>query len=173
MNNVYLIPHDDATYEACIAPVAPTESAVFLTTEGEYPVECYYRRLDMNGSSVYESYVCANRDELLAGLNYNGKAFHAIRALWDFDSVKAEYHDAWTIFNAGYYADMKIISEEWEAMRKESEGQHIGMPTVKELIAILTKLPQDYQVTCCGTDGYIHLFPGCNYITIDCEQYLT
>ena len=66
---------------------------------------------------------------------------------------------------------MKIIREEWEAMGIVSEGQYIGIPTVKELIAILTKLPQDYKVTCCGTVGYIHLLPE-NYVTIDCEQYL-
>ena len=35
-----------------------------------------------------------------------------------------------------------------------AEGYAVGTPTVKELIAILSKLPQDYAVTCCGSNAY-------------------
>ena len=37
-------------------------------------------------------------------------------------------------------------------------GYPIGVPTVKELIAILSKLPEDYRVYCCGAENY--LWPG-------------
>ena len=99
-NNVYLIPHEDATYEACISPIAPSQNAVFLTGEGKYPVNCYYSRLDANGSAVYEMYRCSHRNELVDSLNYSGQAFHTIRFLWEFDSHRAVRHEAWAIFNA-------------------------------------------------------------------------
>ena len=55
-----------------------------------------------------------------------------------------------------------------------NEGYPIGLPTVKELIAILSQLPQDYKVTCCGANNYLYLFEEDNekYITIDNEWYL-
>lgn len=53
-------------------------------------------------------------------------------------------------------------------------GYPIGLPTVKELIAILSQLPQDHKVTCCGAENYLYLFEEGNekYITIDNEWYL-
>ena len=39
-----------------------------------------------------------------------------------------------------------------------NEGYPIGQPTVKELIAILSQLPEDYRVTCCGAENYLYLF---------------
>ena len=55
-----------------------------------------------------------------------------------------------------------------------NEGYPIGLPTVKELVAILRQLPQDYKVTCCGANNYLYLFEEDNekYITIDNEWYL-
>ena len=52
------------------------------------------------------------------------------------------------------------------------EGHPIGMPTVKELIAILSKFPEDYRVTCCGAENFLHLFAEKKYITIDHERSL-
>ena len=53
-----------------------------------------------------------------------------------------------------------------------AEGYAVGTPTVKELIAILSKLPQDYRVTCCGGENYLYLFAKDKYITIDNERWL-
>lgn len=53
-----------------------------------------------------------------------------------------------------------------------AEGYAVGTPTVKELIAILSKLPQDYVVTCCGSNAYLYLMEDTKSITIDCEGYL-
>ena len=111
MDHVYLIPHADGTYEACIQPSAPCESAVRLTAEREYPVTCIYRRLDLNGSAVYESYTCTNRAELLHGLNCDGEALHTILQLWDFEAGKAKIHEAWRVFNAATDAFMKLLME--------------------------------------------------------------
>lgn len=276
MNNVYLVPHEDGTYEACIAPVAPSENAVMLTAEGEYPVECYYRRFDLNGDEIIEMYTCSNREELIHGLNSDGKACHTIRGLWDFDSYKAKFHDAWLVFNAatdkvmkalelewdaiylcdslrcvmcyplpyewfagdateimieyvrehGYHLEFKedddmicvtvldsengivannaeeliakarlwnyelLVSEEAEGERRkkimedaevldeleemlsERTGYPLGNLTVKELIAVLSKMPEDYRVTCCGAENYLYLFAKDKYITIDNERWL-
>ena len=51
-------------------------------------------------------------------------------------------------------------------------GYHIGYPTVKEFIEILSKLPEDFRIACCGEDNYIYLFPKDGHITIDNESYL-
>ena len=53
-----------------------------------------------------------------------------------------------------------------------NEGTLIGTPTVKDLIALLSKLPQDYSVTCCGAEAYLYLMEDSQTITIDCESYL-
>lgn len=57
-------------------------------------------------------------------------------------------------------------------VENNTEGTPIGTPTVKELIAILSKLPQDYTVTCCGAEAYLYLMEDSQTITIDCESYL-
>ena len=112
MNNVYLIPHNDGTYEACIDSVAPTDEAVALTREGKYPVLYCYCRLDSNGSSIYEATECTNRDELMDALNFSGRAWHTVRWLWDFDSYEAEYHPVWAIFNAATDAALEVCARE-------------------------------------------------------------
>lgn len=111
MNYVYLIPHADGTYEARIQPSSPCESAVVLTPERKYPVECVYCRLDLNGSSVYERYTCATREELLVGLNCDGEALHTIMCLWDFRAKSNQPHDAWTVFNAATDKVMEILAQ--------------------------------------------------------------
>lgn len=111
MNYVYLIPHDDGTYEARIQPSAPCGSAVKLTAEREYPVDYVYRRLDINGSPVYEGCTCFSREELLHGLNCDGEALHTIWSLWDFRAQKAHIHEAWTVFNAAAAKVMELLME--------------------------------------------------------------
>lgn len=51
-------------------------------------------------------------------------------------------------------------------------GRPLGTPTVKELIAVLSKMPEDYLVTCCGTDSFLYLFPQNKAITIDCAKFI-
>ena len=63
---------------------------------------------------------------------------------------------------------MSRISDRMDCL----EGHPIGMPTVKEWIAILSKFPEDYRVTCCGAENYLHLFSDKKYLTIDNERCL-
>ena len=67
--------------------------------------------------------------------------------------------------------DAKIIDDLMARLCGRT-GVPIGCPTVKELIAILSKLPEDYRVTCCGAENFLYLFRKENYVTIDCESYL-
>ena len=68
-------------------------------------------------------------------------------------------------------ADAKTISDLQDRVESR-KGYCIGTPTVKELIAILSRLPEDYHVTCCGADNYLYLFNKDKAITIDCEDNL-
>lgn len=274
MNNVYLVPRDDGTYEAFVAPVAPSENAALLVAEGDYPVECYYYRKDMNGDSILESSEYCNQHALIVGLNSHGLAFHTIRSLWDFDSydgvpaeigniydaarrrvseiiaqeaeeidlyfalrgvilgdssgefankaermivryvrersLRVEYKDVFDVMCVeGEYPDHTIVADgieeliskvrlwnyelllaeededgrkkimedtaildELEEMLSDRTGYPLGNLTVKELIAVLSKMPEDYCVTCCGAENYLYLFTKDKYITIDNERWL-
>lgn len=274
MNNIYLVPNDDGTYEAFAAPVAPTENAALLVAEGEYPVECYYYRQDMNGDSILESSEYCNQNALIWGLNSHGLAFHTIRSLWDFDSYNGVTVEIGNIYDAARRKVSEIIAQEaeeidlyfalrgvilgdssgefankaermivqyvrergfrveyknevdvvcvegessdhtivadgieeliskvrlWnyellvaeedeegrkkimedaaildelEEMLSDRTGYPLGNLTVKELIAVLSKMPEDYRVTCCGAENYLYLFTKDKYITIDNERWL-
>ena len=105
----------------------------------------------------------------------NEPAAHCIEELidrvchWNYeflldDTVAGEWRES-------INRDAAVISEIQERMGAR-DGYCIGTPTVKELIAILSKLPQDYRVTCCGGQNYLYRFEEGKYITIDCERYL-
>ena len=36
----------------------------------------------------------------------------------------------------------------------------------------ISKMPEDYRVTCCGAENYLYLFAKDKYITIDNERWL-
>lgn len=80
------------------------------------------------------------------------------------DKVSGEWRKE-VLRDAGIIAS---IQDRWDIR----EGYCIGTPTVKELIAILSKLPQDYKVTCCGGENYLYRFEEGKYITIDNERSL-
>lgn len=67
--------------------------------------------------------------------------------------------------------DAGIIAELQESLFFV-RGHYIGTPTVKELITILSVLPQDYKVTCCGGENYLYRFDKKKYITFDHEDFL-
>lgn len=88
-------------------------------------------------------------------------------------------------WNYEFLLDDTITGEWYETVRRDSDvivnilenfgeqrGYYIGQPTVKEMIDILSKLPQDYRVTCCGGENYLYRFEEGKYITIDHESFL-
>ena len=93
-----------------------------------------------------------------------------------------ELLDRVSTWNYEFIQDSEVVGAQREQVLKDMEmiddllgcsreGIPIGYPTVKELIAILSKLPQDYKVTCCGAENYLYLCANDKYITIDCEHY--
>ena len=94
-----------------------------------------------------------------------------------------ELLDRINAWNYEFIQDSEVTGEQREQVLKDMEmidellgdarhGLPIGTPTVKELIAILSKYPEDYRVTCCGAANYLYLFTKDKYITIDNEWYL-
>lgn len=86
-------------------------------------------------------------------------------------------------WNYEFLQDSEVVGSYREQILKDAEildrlmdGRHIGhplgYPTVKELIAALSNLPEDYRVTCCGAECFVHLFAQDKYITIDSEHHL-
>jgi hypothetical protein len=96
-----------------------------------------------------------------------------------------ELIDRINTWNCEFLQDDEVTGEYREQFVKDSEmldsifdkmdtrnGYPIGVPTVKELIAILSKLPEDYRVYCCGGENYLYLWSNNKNITIDCERCL-
>ena len=86
-------------------------------------------------------------------------------------------------WNYEFLQDSEVVGSHREQILKDAEildrlmdgchiGQPLGYPTVKELIAALSNLPEDYRVTCCGAECFVHLFAQDKYITIDSEHHL-
>ena len=125
MNNIYLVPNDDGTYEAFAAPVAPAENAALLVAEGEYPVECYYYRQDMNGDSILELSEYCNQHALIWGLNSHGLAFHTIRSLWDFDSHDGVTTEIGNIYDAARRKVTISKTDLAQSARKEHLNEHL------------------------------------------------
>lgn len=95
-----------------------------------------------------------------------------------------ELLDRVTIWNYELILDSEVVGAQREQILKDAEdlerliesvhlGYPLGTPTVKELIDALSSLPEDYRVTCCGAECFVHLFAQDKYITIDNEHYLT
>lgn len=96
-----------------------------------------------------------------------------------------ELLDRVSTWNCEFLQDDVVVGEFREQVIKDSEmldeifqrigsrnGYHIGTPTVKELIAILSKLPEDYRVYNCGADNYLYIWSTRKCITIDNERWL-
>lgn len=113
MNKVYLIPQNEAEYQAYIGPDTPTADAVCLTQEGSYPVDIYSWRYDINMNRVYEIERCDTRQQLLEHLNWCGHAHNGIRKLWEFDSQSNLTQSVYDLFQAGYDYIASIPDGEW------------------------------------------------------------
>ena len=78
--------------------------------------------------------------------------------------------------NVGSYREQIIMDMEKIARLIDRmdlrHGMPMGVPTVKELIAILSKLPEDYRVYCCGGENYLYIWEKRKSITIDHEYTL-
>lgn len=82
---IYLTGHEDGTWSAGTERIP---GAAKLVREKDYPVGLFYRRADINGSTVVEADVCKDRQELLDSLNWLGECCLTPTHLWDFDISK-------------------------------------------------------------------------------------
>lgn len=82
---VYLVPNTDGTWKTMITDTLPTSDAAVITTEGTYPVDIYYHRIDLNGSCTLEKECCQTREELTSTLDWLGKCGSAPLSFWTFD----------------------------------------------------------------------------------------
>ena len=84
MSNVYLIPFGDRAYHSAVADQPPSEDAVFLTEERDYPTEICYTRHDMNLDKLWASREIADRQELVEFLDFLGECGHPVEELWSY-----------------------------------------------------------------------------------------
>ena len=64
------------SYTACAASEAPNDQAMLLMDEPDYPAALWYKRYDLNGSSMWEKADVSDLGELLAGLNWIGQCHY-------------------------------------------------------------------------------------------------
>lgn len=72
--------------------VGADSNGILLVQEQNYPVELYYTRLDLNGSSILEREVLENRNDLLKAMQWHGQCNHVIEQIWDFDLKTCNSH---------------------------------------------------------------------------------
>lgn len=111
MNGLYITAEADHTWSASVKPQKGSDHRFKLTEEQEYPVNVYYRRTDMNGSSVYEMDICLNREDLLSSLNWIGQCRNTIVSLWDYKAGERTSEELMNIFNDASSHKWKLDQE--------------------------------------------------------------
>ena len=109
---IFLVQNPNKTWSAKIADKKPfrlLSNIAELTPEKEYPVEVFYRRTDLNGSSVVEADICPDRNSLLESLNWIGKCGYSILSLWDYEIHRPISADLQAIFDDAYSRSQKLL----------------------------------------------------------------
>ena len=177
MNNAMLTPYNEITNNEGYPIGQPTVETVaewmgrYLTEEAARIVFGYIER------HGYSASVDANDDIVIADMKEPESSIVA--------QGIDELLDCVINWNFELLLDDEVVGEFREQVIKDSEvlddyflrvgsrsGYYIGTPTVKELIAILSKLPEDYRVYNCGADNYLYLWAETKSITIDNERWL-
>lgn len=121
MDSIYLAPGPDFTWRAYISAEKPQPDAALLTAEHDYPVEVFYTRTDLNGSTIYELETCQSREELLNHLTWIGKCRYSLSQIWDFDENQEHSKAIDRILDDSYKRRMEIIVKESEEMFSDSD----------------------------------------------------
>lgn len=109
MANVYLFPHGDREYHACIAENPAEESAILMVEEGSYPVEVWWTRHDMNMDRLWASEVCENREDLVKLLDFLGECGHVIEELWTYKDKESTNEALAHLFDICYERKMEQL----------------------------------------------------------------
>lgn len=111
-SSVYLLPGEEGLWSAGVYETSPALNAFKLCSEQDYPVSVFYRRYDLNGSSVYEQDFCKNKEELIDTLNWCGKCGNAVLEVWDFSLEKGNEPEIAKLFQDGFLKKMEHLAEE-------------------------------------------------------------
>lgn len=127
-SNVYLRLNENRDWSAEVDRECPGPGAVLFVQEGKYPVEVYYERTDLNGSSVMEKDVCESRKDLIESLNWMGKCGYLPVSVWGFDVDQCVDRGLIGVFKAA-------IDQRAEALAKAQEEFINAQEDVDEIIA--------------------------------------
>ena len=110
MANVYLFPHGDREYHACITENPTEESAIFVVEEGAYPVEVWWKRHDMNMDSLWATETCESREDLIKLLDFLGECGHVVEELWGYKDSESTNEELSNLFDVCYERKMEQLS---------------------------------------------------------------
>ena len=117
-HSIYLFGDGEGVWRAEVLPEA-RPGGVKLATEGNYPVEVYYYRTDINGSGVVELAIFENREALLGTLNFWGEAGFIPTNLWDYDEDKSDSEELRDLFSAALARREKMVLEANDPMVRQ------------------------------------------------------
>lgn len=123
--NIFLMAGADGAWKAVTHPANTLASGALLTSEGAYPAELFYLRLDINGSSIMEMDTCADRETLLESLNWIGQCGHSIVSLWDFDEDRSMSPELTDIFHAAWERRCAQVQKAADEMAAAFPGDDI------------------------------------------------
>lgn len=108
--NVYLILGEDATYTSCVSNDAPSTDAIFFVEEGDYPVDVWWKRHDMNMNSLWANETCENREDLIKLLDFLGECGHVVEELWGYKDSESTNEELSNLFDVCYERKMEQLS---------------------------------------------------------------
>lgn len=121
---IYLTLNADRVWSADVPHGRVDAKAVRFCEEKEYPVELYYYRTDINGSSSLELDVCQDRRELLKSLNWLGQCGYTPLQLWDFHAQTTRNERVMNIFAAGAERRYEEAKQSLDDVIEDAEAQN-------------------------------------------------
>jgi hypothetical protein len=110
MANVYLRPFGDRAYRASISDTTTDPTDIFVVEEGEYPVEVWWTRHDMNMCRLWATETCENREDLIKLLDFLGDCGHTIEKMWAYEDNEFTNEELSNLFDVCYDRKMEQLS---------------------------------------------------------------
>jgi len=114
--SVYLTPNNDRTWSASIDSSPSHSNSVLLTAVKDFPVQVYFSRTDLNGSSVMEAETCSDKNDLLYLMNWIGKCGFLPEEFWDFNIEKVQNQELIAVLSDSQNRRYEMIQKEQEKM---------------------------------------------------------
>jgi hypothetical protein len=110
MANVYLRPFGDRAYRASISDTTTNPTDIFVVEEGEYPVEVWWTRHDMNMCRLWATETCENREDLIKLLDFLGDCGHTVEKMWAYEDNEFTNEELSNLFDVCYDRKMEQLS---------------------------------------------------------------